>query len=49
MTKLVKMTVPVTPEFRNQVKASAALMGESLKDYVIRATQKQMRHINNKK
>lgn len=39
---MTKMTIDLPTEVKNQVKASAALMGEKMKDYVISALKEKM-------
>ena len=36
------MTIDIPVEVKNQIKASAAIMGEKMKDYVIAAVQEKM-------
>ena len=36
------MTIDLPTEIKNQVKASAAIMGEKMKDYVISALKEKM-------
>lgn len=39
---MTKMTIDLPTEVKNQVKASAAIMGEKMKDYVISALKEKM-------
>jgi hypothetical protein len=39
---MTKMTIDLPTEFKNQVKANAAITGEKLKDYVISALKEKM-------
>lgn len=39
---MAKMTIDLPTEIKNQVKASAAIMGEKMKDYVISALKEKM-------
>ena len=39
---MTKMTIDIPTELKNQIKASAAIMGEKMKDYVISALQEKM-------
>lgn len=39
---MTKMTIDLPTEVKNQVKASAAIMGEKMKDYVISALREKM-------
>lgn len=39
---MTKMTIDLPAEVKNQVKASAAIMGEKMKDYVISALKEKM-------
>lgn len=39
---MTKMTIDLPTEIKNQVKASAAIMGEKMKDYVISALKEKM-------
>jgi hypothetical protein len=41
---VARMTVDVPQEFKNQIKAHAALLGIKLKDYVISALEARMSH-----
>jgi hypothetical protein len=39
---MTKMTIDLPVDIKNQVKASAAIMGQKMKDYVILALQEKM-------
>ena len=39
---MTKMTIDLPTEVKNQVKASAAIMGEKMKDYVVSALKEKM-------
>ena len=44
MTKITKITIDIPSELKNRVKASAALEGKKMKDYVITALQEKMQN-----
>ena len=41
-----KMTIEVPSEFKNQVKASAAITGKKMREYIMEAVEEKIRNDN---